>query len=219
MKYPLTDEAKAEARRLVAAWDEEVLDQTFDVNVTVGGGKQRTIRVTFDAGVHEELRPPEIRIVRQLERYGLVHAVSTNPTQPRFQLEITLLQELRNAVASGFEVSEYFLTMNAVGNIIINSQTGPVQGAGYTVGDVHQSVEQVADILAQALGQEFLETQRDLAEAIATLRSAKGDELKQAASRNVVAQLGRSLGHAGNTAKILSLLISHGPALMDLIGG
>jgi len=39
---------------------------------------------------------------------------------------ILLLQELINAVENDFEVSHYFLTMNAVGNIIINSITGSV---------------------------------------------------------------------------------------------
>lgn len=128
------------------------------------------------------------------------------------------MQELRNAVATDFEVSDYFLTMNAVGNIIINSTTGNVQGVGLNTGTVHQSVEQIADNIAEILGQEILTANDDLSAAIDELRTATTAN-QQSATGKVISQLGRSLEHGANTITIVQALAVATPLLQALLGG
>ncbi len=199
MKYPLTPEAKVVASHLVEAWNSGEIDQIFElVDVTAGNVNRR--EYNSGLGVPGEFEIPQMGVVRELAVYGLVslRVLGNN-------IKNTLLQELRNAVATDFEVSDYFITMNAVGNIIINSTTGPVAGMGIGNAPIHQTVEQLSTDLAGRLGDDFLQTQTHLREAIDALsESAEADQ--QSKLGKVVSELGRCLQHGANTAGVMGAI-------------
>jgi hypothetical protein len=130
-----------------------------------------------------------------------------------------LLQELWNAIESDFEVSDYFLTMNAVGTIVqgnLTIQPGAVfQSAASIQGDIQ--ITALADEIAQQLGQEFLADQRnrDVAESIDNLRNAT-DATRAEKLGKVIQELGRSLGHTANFAVIAQALLLIAPHISSL---
>lgn len=194
MKYPLTDTAKAAARELVAEWDASRLPQNFSVTHSL-------VEPKFTGpNVLTQLEPPDVATWWELSKFNLLDFI------PReISTEILLLQELRNAVASDFEVSDYFLTLNAVGNIIVNSVTGPVQGVGQNTGVLYQTVEQLADYIGATLGREFLETQEALRIAIEDLRVASAVD-QQSKLGKVISELGRCLEHGANAVAVIAAL-------------
>lgn len=216
MKYPLTESARDIARELVAAWNSDHVPQLiplFEIRNDGGSwhtGFKRALEVTF--------KPPHLAIWLELAEYGLVRYIPDGSQKEDRNFEILLLQELRNAVENDFEVSDYFLTMNAVGNIIVNSTTGPVQGVGYSTGIVHQNVEELADYMSASLGQAFLETHTELKNAIDALRIAVGAD-QQSKLGKVVSELGNCLQHGANTATLVAALTAASPFLQKLLGG
>lgn len=216
MEYPLTEEAKATARMLVAAWNLDQLPQLIPLfEIRNDGGSWHT---GFKRSLEVDFKPPHLAIWLELAEYGLIRYIPARGKNEETSFEILLLQELRNAVENDFEVSDYFLTMNAVGNIIVNSTTGPVQGVGYNTGIVHQNVEQLADYMTASLGQAFLETQVDLKTAIDELRTAVEAD-QQSKLGKVISELGRCLQHGANTAAVSAALIAAAPFLQGLLGG
>ncbi len=204
MKYPLTDDAKVWARKLVEAWDSGEIEQRITIYIDgyrkgrVGGAKE-----TFEQPPLATLWELEQCNLVDIRRYRTDTGVMRRVDSPAIlsggigEWEVLFLQELRNAVKTGFEVSEYFLTMNAVGNIIINSQlNAPLQGTGVNKGVVSQSIsmERLADDLVETLGIEFLDTQAELKEAIDALRTAT-DVDKETRTGGVISSLGRCMGH------------------------
>ncbi len=216
MKYPLTEQAKVTARALITAWNSDHLPQLIPLfEIRNDGGSwhtrfKRTLEVNFD--------PPHLAIWLELAEYGLVRYIPDMSKSEDRNFEILLLEELRNAVENDFEVSDYFLTMNAVGNIIINSTTGPVQGVGYNKGIVHQNVEQLADYMTATLGQKFLATQAALATAIEELRTAIASD-QQSKLGKVVSELGNCLQHGANAAAVVVALNAAAPFLQRILGG
>lgn len=206
MKYPLTDKAKEEARQLVEWWDNGTIQQRIKV----------TIYETTDLEIVElesgQTLPPK-SIWWELSKFNLVDMVQTDTGK----WDIYLLQELRNAVATDFEVSEYFLTLNAVGNIIINSTTGHVQGTGYNTGISNMTIEAAADQLEEKLGAGFLAEQQALKEAIDALRIAV-DSDRQSKLGKVISELGNCLQHGANTYAVTQALAALAPALRPLLG-
>jgi hypothetical protein len=216
MKYPLTAQAKDIARILVAHWDAEKLPQLIPLyEIRNDGGSWHT---GFKRSLDVEFKPPHLAIWLELAQYGLVRYIPDPSSGDEPNFEILLLQELRNAVATDFDVSDYFITMNAVGNIIVNSTTGAVQGVGINTGTVHQTVEQLADYISATLGQDFLAVNIELKAAIDELRTATIAD-QQSALGKVISQLGNSLHLGASTATIVQALTAAAPFLQGLIGG
>lgn len=199
MKYPLTTEAKESATELVETWNENTERQLWNFIFQTGGGRILTEIMTCAYDPNSSLRIP-LRIIRELATYGLIRVDGS---------EILLLQELRNAVENDFEVSEYFLTMNAVGTIVqgnVMMQPGSVlQSAASNTGNIAQSNELVADNLKGLLGEDFLKTQTELQDAIQALRDAT-DADKQSKYGKVISELGRCLQHGANTAVVVNAI-------------
>ncbi len=80
------------------------------------------------------------------------------------------MQALRNAVENDFEVSDYFLAMNAVGTIVQGNLTlhpgAVMQSAASNTGSITQTNEQIADALTAALGEQFLQSQERVRQAV-----------------------------------------------------
>ncbi|MBI5930368.1 MAG: hypothetical protein HY862_13745 [Chloroflexi bacterium] len=203
MRYPLTEEAKTMARALASEWEEGKIEQR-----TLLIGQTRLIehrqRTLLRIGNNEYL-PSSLT---ELARFELLVIERHRGSS----YNILLQQELRNAVENDFEVSDYFLKMTNVGNIIANSTTGPVQGVGYNTGIVYQNVEELADSMTASLGQAFLETQVELKNAIAELRTAS-EANQQSKLGKVISELGRCLQHGANTVAVVNALVSIVPFL------
>lgn len=210
MKYPLTEEAKTTARALVSAWGAGEIEQRTLLHAPERTANNRR-RNFLHIGNKEDYLPSSLT---ELSLFGLL--VIENRSSGSYN--VLLLQELRNAVENDFEVSDYFLTMNAVGNIIVNSTTGPVQGVGYNTGIVHQNVEQLADYMTASLGQAFLEIQVDLKNAIDELRTAVEAD-QQSKLGKVISELGHCLQHGANAAAVSAALIAVAPFLQGILGG
>jgi hypothetical protein len=214
MKYPVTTEAKDAARRLVEGWKTGLVSQRIQVNIghTMGENRSivgREITVTVSEGVARDFEFPEYPSLWELAHFSLID-VTVRPQQHSANWELLLLQELRNAVESDFEVSEYFLTMNAVGTIVQGNLTlhpgAIMQSAAANVGNIQQGVEQLADDLVAQLGQEFLLSNAELRQAIVNLRTVT-EANKQSGIGKVIMELGRCLGHTANTATIAATLV------------
>lgn len=210
MKYPLTDDAKAAARHIVSEWIAGSVEQ--ELTITVMRGDDEVVP-GVDYGASDDFQSPSFAVWRELAKFDLVDLVRDENSW-----DILLLQELRNAVATDFDVSDYFLTLNAVGNIIVNSTTGPVQGIGINTGTVHQTVEQLADYMTATLGQDFLAANTELKSAIDDLRAATTAD-QQSALGKVISQLGNGLHLGSSTATIVQALLAAAPFLQRLIGG
>lgn len=197
VKYPLTPEAKEEARALVKYWNEGKIPGLISLTAF-------QLNPEGDSSIDKTWKPPSEASLRQFDLFNLVqYTVIPRPNDiPR--RELLLLQELRNAVDSDFTVSEYFMTMNAVGNIIINSTTGPVQGVGYSEGEVHQTMGALADDLEAHLAN-LSGVGKGLTDAINELRNAvKGEE--KAKIGKVIEQVGFSIGMGADLATLVPVL-------------
>jgi hypothetical protein len=210
MKYPLTIGTKAAARYIVSAWDTEKLEQELTITVLRGDDE---VQPGFVFGASDDFESPPFAAWRELAKFDLVDIRRDDDAW-----KILLLQELRNAVATDFDVSDYFITMNAVGNIIVNSTTGPVQGVGVNTGTVHQTVEQLADYMSATLGQEFLAANAELRAAIDELRVAVGGNQHSKLGK-VISELGNCLQHGANAATLTAALVAAAPLLQRLVGG
>lgn len=125
MKYPLSPGAKTYARELLAAYKVADIEQTFLVVVTAIEG---TFETMYSIGIKNHADPvrPTLGVIRELCRYGLLHLeVSDGASESGVDgiYEITVLQELENAVNSDFDVSEFFLALNSVGTIVQGNLT------------------------------------------------------------------------------------------------
>ena len=213
MKYPLSPEARTVAAQLVEAWDEDSAEQLWDYMAMRAGGRLSCETLVSLNSPGRTISVPR-RILKELATYGLIRLDRSSNDG----FEVLFLQELRNAVENEFEVSDYFITMNAVGNIIVNSTTGPVQGVGYSTGIVHQGVEQLADYMSATLGEAFLQTQTDLKAAIDAMREATEAD-QQSKLGKVVSQLGNCLEHGANTAAVVAALTAAAPFIQRILSG
>ncbi|QPC83067.1 hypothetical protein G4Y79_01435 [Phototrophicus methaneseepsis] len=215
LKYPLTETAKATARELAKAWTAGQVPQLIPMfEIRNDGGVWDT---GFKRKIEAELDAPHTSILLELAEFNLVRVIPIE-NQSESVFEVLLLQELKNAVENDFEVSDYFITMNAVGNIIVNSTTGPVQGVGYNTGILHQNVEQLADFMNATLGDAFLQSQTELKNAIDALRESN-EANQQSKLGKVVSELGNCLQHGANTAAVVAALTAAAPFIQQLLGG
>ena len=208
VKYPLTPEAKEAAKELVAAWEQGFIQQNLElVDVTAGSGvTKREFIVVFGLGRDSEgkFSLPDLGIIRELAEYELISIRSSAG-----RIEVTLLQELRNAVENDFEVSDSFLTTSAVGTVVYGNlevREGAIfQSAVTNQGDIAQNAYQLADNLRQLLGAELLRSAPALEAAIDALQSTD-ESSRRGKCGKVIAELGRCLEHTANTATILTFL-------------
>jgi hypothetical protein len=199
VKYPLSPEGQELARQLVREWNE--------------GGQQLT-------EYHTEPPYPMANIL-ELDYFKLIRFTDRTNHIGSIKQHILLLQELRNAVASDFDVSDYFLTLNAVGTIIYGDlnmrDAASFQSAASMHGDIHQTMSALADDIETQLGQDFLKNQADLKTAIDGLRDAvKGEEKSRIGK--VIEQIGFYIGLGADTVTVLPTLISLIAQLRVLIG-
>ncbi len=127
VKYPLTVEAKEAAHRLVNDWNTGKINQYFILNDYTAGA-DRVVNTGIGLGkLVDDYEAPPISILLELSRFQLVFLdIETIPdysTRQARRWHVVLMQELRNAVEQGFDVSDYFLTFNAVGTIIQGNAT------------------------------------------------------------------------------------------------
>ncbi len=181
VKYPLTDEAKEWARRLVQNWDNGKIEQYIEIRYDYQIGS-----IGLEAfalfGVADNFEPPSNGVILELSQFNLI---STNVIREDhgFRYIVLLLQELRNAVASDFEVSDYFLTFNAVGTIINAAEGSTLQLPSLlSVGEVSggsitHTVEYAAGLveeLERIIGDRQLETNGELQGVLHRLKAVLG---------------------------------------------
>lgn len=215
MKYPLTADAKSAAKLLVEWWDKGQIPQNFGFGLaSIELGMEQYPLHGYESPSFNNI---EFRLIgkSKWKELSLFNLISFEMAES--YCEVVLLQELRNAVATDFEVSEYFLTLNAVGNIIINSTTGNVQGMGINTGIANMTIEEVANTLESALGAEFLAQQQALKEAIDSLRTSFESD-KQSKLGKVISELGNCLQHGANAHTVIQGMATLASAVRPLLG-
>ncbi|MEO0564945.1 MAG: hypothetical protein AAF125_22760 [Chloroflexota bacterium] len=121
IQYPITPEAKSAARKLVAAWDDGTIPQTVLFGHYTQGKISYPMFFDLQGNTINYDDAPERG---QLFEYAHFNLVSLRTFRDASTLEVILLQALRDAVATDFRVSEYFLTLNAAG--VVNMTGGTV---------------------------------------------------------------------------------------------
>ncbi len=171
MQYSLTEATKDTARKLVANWMEEELQQTFTANYIAGDNQIRAVFITPDSDI--DISKNE-SIWIELEEQGLIKATKIEKQNGSFSYQITMLQELHNAVNNDFTVSPYYLAK---------------MGAS----------SDISDFLWKLLSNQ-IESNEALAEAINELRSTDD---KSTTAGKIFKQLGNSLEHGANAGTII----------------
>ncbi|MBN1287252.1 MAG: hypothetical protein JXB47_17770 [Anaerolineae bacterium] len=225
IKYPLTESAKEGARQLVENWDSGKILQCTSIKLSTTSKRdiaQDLVRMSWDT--LSEWGYLEAPILFELAKYGLVDIETQYVNDGKVTVtRVLLLQELRNAVENDFEVSDYFLTMNAVGTVVggdlIVHSGATYQSLGS--GTAYQNVEQVADDLERTLGVDFLQNQIELKSAIQELRNTVNQpkETRLAKMGKVVQQLGACLEHSANAVAVIAALPAAVEFLTRLMGG
>lgn len=211
VKYPLTTEAKEAAKILVEAWSTGKLEQRVNTKSRVGVDSSMLFR-----GTDVDIALPTLM---ELGKYGLVELNRQYDVQGRaIFLECLLLQELRNAVQNDFEVSDYFLTLNAVGTIVYGNlevkEGAMFQSAAANQGNIIQNTGQLASELEALLGGDVLAENEPLQSAIQDLRTADESSRRRKMGK-VIQELGRCLEHLANTGGVLAALA----LLVKALGG
>lgn len=223
VKYPLTPQAKEAAKSLVAAWDNNHIPQLFTIERGIGRNGARGV----SAEISEHYDIPLIDVLLELAQFKLVTISAEtlqeddsrflNLNSPRYirYWHVLLMQELRKAVASEFEVSDFFLTTQAVGTIIHAAEGSTVdihalQSAASAFGDIEQTQintpTELAEKLLQVLGNDTLDANPELAQAIRELAYVPEQNRKFQFGK-VIYQLGNGLQHVANTAVVIEALL------------
>lgn len=217
VKYPLTQEAKEAARYLVEAWAKGEVAQRFTFFFVLSGDAR------LSAGnLSGTFLPPSLNILLELAKFQLIYVDATLyggasadfggkgiVSERITSWHVLLMQELRNAVEQDFQVSDYFLTFNAVGTIIQGDATisAPFQSVGLSHGNVSQQItsSELADKLLAMIASDVLQSNPDLTAAIQELRTSLENE-RQSKLGKVISQLGRSLEHVNNAKGIIEAI-------------
>lgn len=183
------------------------IDQVFEL-IDVSSGNARSREFQAGLGTADGFSVPPMGVLNELSQFGLI-LMSKLVLPKGLRCEITLLQELRNAVQSDFDVSDYFLTTSAVGTIIYGDlmlEKGALfQSAAAGIGDVTVTAETLPDELIKLLGDEMLRQHSEVAQAIEALKTSDKPTRLQKAGK-VIEELGRCLGHLTNTAGALAAI-------------
>lgn len=218
MKYPLTETARTAAKDMLDKWDRHELEQFMEIttkgqNVTLAGLSQK--RILQQAGY------PLAGILMEMAKYGLIDVKMIFDSEGHTKnIQILLLQELRNAVENDFDVSEYFLTMNAVGTVVQGDLAihpdSMLQSIGINIGTASQTLQQVTDEVSKILGDAILQTHTELKAAIDDLRKATAANQPTRVMK-LVSLLSGGLEDTANTATILSAIFALTPLIQQAI--
>jgi hypothetical protein len=224
MKYPLTDEAKQWAVRLVEAWKNGDISQYIEIDYDYEIGEEG-LAGSAVTGINFPFKLPGNNVFLELANFNLLNLninwmSAGGSYYPRYS--VLLMQELFNAVESDFEVSEYFLTINAVGTIIQDGAvvTAPFQSAAVGYGSLSQTQtvknSELADKLIQMLGPQFLESNREIVAAINEFRESIESD-RQSKLGKVISQLGNSLQHGANAFVVYQALMYLTPFISQIV--
>ncbi len=207
VKYPLTNATKNAAQYLFRCWDSNKIEQGFTLMETGESGEKRRNERRLSNGygvLNDDFESPSLENLKELALFRLLDLDVTyagNPQRPTPNWHILLLQELRNAVENDFQVSDYFLTFNAVGTIILGNPTisAPFQSGASIYGNVSQEISssELAQQLTEILGNELIQSNAELSAAIYELTNSIESE-RQSKLGKVVSELGRGLQHGAN---------------------
>lgn len=205
--YPLTDEAKEAARNLSASWGRQLEQYSEWVSMLAAGETEYNFANVIGAAPGFGL--PRYGVLQELGHYGLLTLTSGIDQHSQRRMYLNLLQELRNAVENDFLVSDYFLTLNAVGTIVHGNVTVESHGAfqsaaGFQATNVN--VGKLVGDLRVAVGESALRENPALAEAIAELESSADEPTRRAKLGKVVLELGRGMQHVANFAGTLTAI-------------
>ena len=213
VKYPLTPAAQEGARQLILSWDKGEIEQYQEIGFSkIGPGESVAGLARLEgSGALKEWHYPPAAVLMELQKYGLIDLQFVhNAEGANKEIKITLLQELRDAVSNDFDVSDFFLTTNAVGTIIYgNLQLGEgaqFQSAASNFGDVTLTIETLPAQLRNQLGLDFLQEQPEVAEAINDLEVSDEPTRIQKLGR-VIQELGRCMGHISNARNVILAIV------------
>ncbi len=214
LKYPLTPEAKEEARRLVKAWDRGQVEQyfAFDLYVTYN---DPVPAISGGIGVRDpDFSLPHLGVLYELAEYKLLilKRLFIQEHMLNHGFEVVLLQALRDAVGSDFLVSPYHLAAYSAGTVVLGSGDGVVHiGPPGEVAPVASPLgraatpHQMAHLLMDRLPSSVMAANPELVEAVGALAQmgrASPAEMRSALGR-VLAHLGRSLQAVSDAAAVL----------------
>jgi hypothetical protein len=207
LAYPLTEAAKRAARELVGAWDDGEIDQYFSVPDEPAGDD-------FLVMVGDEGEPTRLSAFLELDYFGLISVERQARLDPAIGYEqdwwdILLLQALREAVAGGFAVSDFFLATSTPGAVIHLGEGAVVAGAAYGAPPRMESVEQLSDKLMNMMGDSAMAAHPPLRTAIDDLRDADTPSEVRLRAGRVIEEVGRgivALANAGAAIEAIQLI-------------
>lgn len=187
--YPLTPEARSEAGRLLAAWDAGQLQQYFSLRLN-----PLTYALTAGPGIFDPAwNLPPAGALLELAAFDLIGLRLEGG-----EWHVVLLQALRDAVASGFAVSDFYLLTHARGTILAGEGAGVAAMAGLPS-------PAMAGMIMARLDPAMLDDHPELMQAVQALADAPPDKMRPALIR-VAGQLGRALEVASNAASLIEAL-------------
>lgn len=217
LKYPLTPEAKEEARRLVRAWDRGQVEQyfAFDLYVTYN---DPIPAISGGIGVRDpDFSLPHLGVLCELAEYKLLilRRLFIQEHMLNHGFEVVLLQALRDAVRNDFLVSAYHLAAYSAGTVVLSGgngviHIGPSGEAAPVPSPLGRAItpHQMAQLLMDGLQPEVMATNPELVEAIGALAEMSRPspaEMRSALGR-VLAQLGRSVQAVSDAAAALEAI-------------
>jgi hypothetical protein len=212
--YPLTEAARRAARELVGAWDAGEVGQYFTIQDLL---MEDNFVLAIRGGQDADEEPHRLSAFLELAHYGLISMGRQTRFDPVSGREgnwwaILLLQELRDAVADDFAVSDFFLATAAPGTVIHLGEgavVAGVSGAAYGAPPTMENVEQLSDKLMLMMGDAAMEAHPPLRAAIDDLRAADTPaEIRSRAGR-VIEEVGRgvvALANAGAAIEAIQLI-------------
>lgn len=210
VKYPLTEEAQNLAKILVESWNEDHISQTlFYRSYPSPQTKPLIGKLWKVAGIEDVFAES---VYKELSHYHLINIDIDG---------VILLQELRNAVENDFSVSDYYLTMNAVGTIIYGDATisAPFQSNATINSQVSQIQEitqsDITEKLLEGLGESFLKANQPIAEAIKSLKDEPEKSFKQKLG-SVISELGNSMQHGANAYVVMQAIATIAPYIQNI---
>jgi hypothetical protein len=220
LEYPLTEAAKQAARELVGAWDAGEVAQYFTIqDLSVEDDFVLVLRGGQDA----DEEPHRLSAFLELAHYGLISVGRQTRFDPASGREgnwwsILLLQELRDAVADDFALSDFFLATAAPGTVIhlgegavVAGVSGAAYGAPPPAGVMPpmENVDQLSDKLMFMMGDAAMEAHPPLRKAIDDLRAADDPVEVRTRAGRVIEEVGRglvALANAGAAIEAIQLI-------------
>lgn len=176
MKYELMDDAKEAAKKIATAFENKKLNKRLIIDMHNPGDDQMDF-IFFINGADDDFNNdrPNIEQWLELADVGLIKMQKNEGGY-----EVLLRQELLNAVASEFTISDFYLP----------------------IGKMAVSMDDVANLLKEKLGSQFISNNPELREAIDALR-ASNEANRVSAFTAVYSSLS---GLMENTANLVTIL-------------